>query len=247
MRSAVAVLLLAASALCRAQSRDALRLGEVPFVGCASDGQVGPKAPPFGTTKLVWATPWEAAQLAYYRAGDLAVLAPRGWHCFELYDSSGSGLHVAPAPFEGGRFLDDARAGLRGPAVETQWRCGGTSGRFTVAEFIAMVFPSRLGFTLEVMQAFEMVPSRFRFGPYPEDRLVYRTPDSLRYTTPAWKQGLGTRSWLKPGARPIEEAALLTGEFPDLLHLAIRLPDNLASLSPAIIRQFEADAAQQQH
>jgi hypothetical protein len=103
-----------------------------------------------------------------------------------------------------------------------------------VAEFIAMVFPTKLDFALEIMRGFEMKPSDFHFGRYPDDQLIYRTPTALRYTTPAWKEGLGTKSWLKANDRPIQGAALLTGEFPDLLHLAVRLPDHQAALAAAI-------------
>jgi hypothetical protein len=189
-------------------------------------------------------TPREAEQLAYYSTGELGVLAPRGWHCFGLYGSSGSGLHVGPTPFGGRQLFADDWTGFHGPAVEVQWRCGGTSGRMTVAEFIAMVFPTKLDFTLEIMRGFDMKPSDFHFGRYPDDQLIYRTPTALRYTTPAWKEGLGTKSWLKANDRPIQGAALLTGEFPDLLHLAARLPDHQSALAAAILRRFENDAAQ---
>jgi hypothetical protein len=200
--------------------------------------------PPFGTTKSVWATPREAEQLAYYSTGEQGVLAPRGWRCFGLYGSSGSGLHVAPPPFGGRQLMDDARSGLRGPAVEVQWRCGGTSGRFTVANFIAMVFPTRLSFALELIESFGVKPSDLHFGAYPDDHLRYRTPTALRYTTPAGQEGLGTHSWLKADDHPIQGVAMLTGEFPDLLHLAARLPDHQIFLAPAIMTQFERDAAE---
>ena len=52
------------------------------------------------------------------------------------------------------------------------------------------------------------------------------------------------KSWLKVNDRPIQGVAMLTGDRPDVLHLAVRLPDNLAALAPAILRQFESDASQ---
>jgi hypothetical protein len=40
----------------------------VPFVGCASDGQLGPIAAPKGAAKTVGVDAATAAQLAYYQA-----------------------------------------------------------------------------------------------------------------------------------------------------------------------------------
>ena len=132
--------------------------------------------------------------------------------------------------------------GFSWPAIEAQWRCGGTSGRDAVAEVIALVFPSRHSFVREVMSLFEMPESSFRFGPYPTDKLTYLSETVVEYVTPAGREGLGTKSWLKINDRPIHGAAILT-DGPDLLHLAVRLPDDLAGLVPAIVRQFESDAA----
>ena len=74
------------------------------------------------------------------------------------------------------------------------------------------------------------------------DKLRYLSETVVEYVTPAGREGLGTKSWLKINDRPIHGAAILT-DGPDLLHLAVRLPDDLAGLVPAIVRQFESDAA----
>jgi hypothetical protein len=78
-------------------AKNAVRL--VPFVGCKSDGQVGPVKAPSGRSKMM-AIPAEAAQrLAYYKAEEgVGVLAPRGGHCFETYGSNGATLYVSPDP-----------------------------------------------------------------------------------------------------------------------------------------------------
>lgn len=109
---AAPVFAMVALAACSAQTRELPRFVDVPFVGCASDGQAGPQEPPFGTTTRAWLTQREAERLAYYSTGDMGVLAPRGWHCFGLYGSSGSGLHVGPTPFRGRQLFSDEWAGL---------------------------------------------------------------------------------------------------------------------------------------
>lgn len=71
----------------------------VPFVGCKADGQVGPLPAPKndrGTPRLAKHL---AARLAYYRADYIAVLAPRGRHCFSTYGSSSTNAFVTPKRF----------------------------------------------------------------------------------------------------------------------------------------------------
>src|SRR5260370_7127952 len=53
----------------------------VPFVGCASDGQVGPLKAPKGTSKVLPISPEMALRLPYYKAYQApAILAPPGTH-----------------------------------------------------------------------------------------------------------------------------------------------------------------------
>lgn len=74
----------------------------VPFVGCKSDGQIGPLDVPKGTNPSVLISLRAAQNLAYYSAfGEgVGVLAPRGWYCFGAYGSSGSALLVSPRPID---------------------------------------------------------------------------------------------------------------------------------------------------
>jgi len=199
---------------------------------------------PTGTSKIVRVSGQEAAALAYYSSpGGISVLAPRGWHCFQVYGSSGASLYVSPSPIDRRVIFSPDWKGFSGPAIEAQWRCGDTSGRDSVAEVIALVFPSHESFVREVMRAFEMPESSFHFGAYPTDKLAYRSKTVVEYETPAGREGVGTKSRLKINNRPIQGVAILAGKTPDLLHLAARLPDDLSWLTPAIMRQFESDAA----
>ena len=58
---------------------------QVPFVGCPSDGQIGPEPAPKGSPKTVQLDPKIAARLAFYQSKyDAGILAPRGWRCIAL-------------------------------------------------------------------------------------------------------------------------------------------------------------------
>jgi hypothetical protein len=204
----------------------------VPFVGCASDGQVGPQPAPRhrATPRLA---PALASRLAYYASNDLAVLGPRGWHCFGLYGSNGSILIVTPAP-HGFHQLDH----VPGPAIQLSLSFGGTSGRFAVAELIARLFPARMDFARQVA-AEGIMAGPLPSGPYPADRLERRGPNEVRYLTPGGRDGLGTENRLALSAEPVQGLVLLLGnetyEEPDALKLDVRLPGRMAALVDAII------------
>ena len=213
----------------------------VPFKGCASDGQVGPQEAPDGKSTSVQTSPRVAHQLAYYRSAQgLGVLAPRGWYCFGTYGSGGDTLFVTPQPIDTTNIFSAGQTAFSGPAIEISRRFGDTSGRFTVAEVIARVFPAYKSFVTAVMEGFDLpVP----FGPYPNDMLTYKGKTVVEYKTPAKTEGLGTRTRLTKNDSPIFGAAILVGPTPDLLFLSVRLPDDLTGLTSIIVRQAESDAA----
>lgn len=212
-----ALLFLAAAALAARPAADTA----VPFVGCAGDGQTGPvEAPGPGATPAVPAA--AAARLAYYASRSLGVLAPRGWHCFEVHGSDQSILYVAPEPLSYGR-LQSWKDKLSGPAVTLSRTYGGTSGRFGVVPMIARLFPAHAGFIGEVEKmGFEIGP--LPNGPYPSDRLERLSPTEVRFTTPARSAGLGTVGALDSGSGPVEGLIiLLPEEDMDLVSLRVRL------------------------
>jgi hypothetical protein len=103
-------------------------------------------------------------------------------------------------------------------------------------------------FSREVLGDFDIpIPS----GPYPNDTLVYRSNAVVEYTTPARTEGLGNLdSWIGKNDLPITGAAILhidpahmDRNIPHLMVLSVRLPRDLARLSPTIVRCFERDAA----
>src|SRR5260370_18341339 len=107
----------------------------VPFVGCASDGQVGPLKAPKGTSKVLPISPEMALRLAYYKAEQgSGILAPRGWHCFGTYGSNGDNLYVSPKPIDPRVLFSNRWDGFARAAIQISDMIGDTSGRFGLAQ-----------------------------------------------------------------------------------------------------------------
>ncbi len=218
----------------------------VPFVGCPSDGQLGPEPPPAGRGRTIQGNAAIAKQLAHYEtAQKIGVLAPRGWHCFGTYGSGGMSVMVSPTPIDAANwFTEKGPSGFAGPAVHLSARYG-WSGRFEVAEIISRVFPSRRSFA-ELVQQVEPSVSLPQM-PYPNDALTYRSSTVVEFETPPDTEGLGTRSRLLKNNAPISGVAILVDrqDVPDLRILALRLPPGLERLTEVIVRQVEAESARQ--
>ncbi|MGC2253442.1 MAG: hypothetical protein WA563_02805 [Candidatus Acidiferrales bacterium] len=219
----------------------------VPFVGCKSDGQVGPEDAPTGKSIRLPIASEVAQRLAYYKSQrSLAVLAPRGWHCFGTYGSAGTVLYVSPQAIDRAQVFSDSWTGFRGPAIEIDYVYGDTSGRFGVAKVSARVFPNRRAFVENLIKEQSKVgiesANSFPFGLYPKDKLIYRSSDMVEYETPANTEGLGTQWALKKNSDPIRGVAIIVGDTPDLVQLSTRLPASFADLTNVIIQQVERDA-----
>ena len=211
----------------------------VPFVGCPSDGQQGPVAAPKGQPKALAIEAATATGLAFYQAQYSAgALAPRGWKCFSFYGSSGVTLTIAP----GGK-LDDISQPIAGPAVVLADDDGGTSGRFDVAKVAARVFAApEKAFVASVIAEDVEPKANFPAGPYPTDKMTYKTPTLVEFATPAGKTGLGAAVGLGASPLPVVGVAKLIGaaDGPNLYLLAIRLPAAQANLAAAIVSAAEA-------
>jgi len=227
----LALPVLALPALALAAAAAAAGPARVPFVGCPSDGQLGPQpAPQHGPVPDVPAA--AAARLAYYASHEFGVLAPRGWHCLALEGSNESALIVTPERHGADQLM--AASPLHGPAVQFSVSFGGTSGRFEVANVIARAFPAHMDFARRV--AAEGIGDPLPRGPYPTDHMVRLRPNAVAYTTPAGREGLGTDSRLAAGDRPIDGLALLDpqGDM-ELVKIDVRLPAAQASLATLIL------------
>jgi hypothetical protein len=213
-------------------------VARVPFVGCASDGQIGPVAAPAGQSKSFAISAEDANRLAYYTAQyGFGVLAPRGWHCFSTYGSNGSNLYVTPHPIDMKALSSSDWKGLTGEAIQVSVANGGTSGRLTVARAIARVFPKYKEFAQDVIAEGIEPATDFPFGPYPQDKLRYTGNTVVEFETPAQTSGLGTDSQLQQNGDPIRGVAMLVGDDPDLVQLSIRM--SAPDLIPVIVKSFE--------
>lgn len=243
MRTAIAIVLFAGTV--PGAVHDPLH--PVSFVGCPADGQVGPIPAPKNGRSLAL-PPRNATKLAYYADGNgFGVLGPRGWHCVELYGSSGRLLIVTPERHAADEFFGEKPADIRGPAVQISVSTGGTSGRNEVAEGIARYFPSHRAFLQQVINqdrevGYSVEP--LSNGPDASDIIRRRSQSLVQFTTPAGKKGEGTRSRLLPGNLPIDGFVAIVGPAgePDLISVQARLPANLRSLAPIILSNAEANA-----
>lgn len=209
-----------------------------PFVGCPSDGQVGPIDAPTESANPIPKLPAPvAARLAFYVSERESVLAPRGWHCFGLYGSSGSSLIVTPEPHGSDDFLNQS-ATIAGPAVVAQSIYGGTSGRFGVARIAARLFPSYRRFVTSVIAEGLESETDFPVGPYPADTVIRVGSLQVKFITPAHATGMGTRGYLVASDLPVHGIVSIS-PLPELesggvSEIDIRLPPDLTDLIPSI-------------
>lgn len=198
----------------------------VRFVGCPSDGQVGPRAAPkHGRTPQV---PIKvAALLNYYSVEGLGVLAPAGWHCMGGYGSSGSEIIVTPVTYRPGDKIT-------GPVVAVTYEFGDTSGRVSVAAAIVRFFPTHRDFLVHVA---DLDPSYW--SGHEKDVIVRRMSDIVEFKTPPYQQGWGTRETLVPSSAAVEGIVKLVpgSDAPDLLTVRTRLPEKFSKLAPLIFAE----------
>ena len=215
-------------------------LGEtagVAYVGCASDGMLGPIAAPKPGVGL----PAPPAGLAVYASVDLATLAPVGWSCFSICGSGGSALVVTPEPHSRDDFIERELA-VSGPTVVVIRYSGDTSGRFLAAAIDAQVFQVARRFVQRVKAEGLTAPGDIPAGPTATDRIRCLGDTLVAYETPAGRDGLGTSERIKADGLPIRGAVvLLPKEQMDVVRLAVRQPTGLDALTPTIIRAFERD------
>ena len=96
-------------------------------------------------------------QLTLYAAAGMKVLAPRDWHCIEMYGSENAVLLVTP------RFYTaDTAPGFRSLvslAVEVLFLSDENSGRDQVAEVLSRLFPLKHQFIHDTAEVSEPRPS----------------------------------------------------------------------------------------
>jgi len=235
----ILILLVSSSAMSRSHN---VNQASVPFVGCRSDGQLGPRPAPKRhlTPHLL---PKIAQKLAFYAAADgQGVLAPRGWKCFGFYGSNGQGLIVTSQSVDFRKFFSANGFTTKLNAVELSYNYGGTSGRWAVAHAITRYLPAYRKFIQTNFDGLEVGP--LPKGPYPHDVLVRHSANAVRYVTPPFTAGEGTSWMLSPSSRPIQGFATLLGDVkePNLSKVNVRLPEAYEDLADVIIDNARREA-----
>jgi hypothetical protein len=214
-----------------------LGTARVPFVGCASDGQIGPIAAPRDNGTAPAVSRFEAKDLAYYASDDIGVLAPRGWYCLGLIGSTGSMLIVTPERHSAQDLLE-AKKPFSGPVVQIALRNGGTSGRFEVAQVAARLFPDQSAFVNRIAAEGTMPKSEFPVGPYPQDAVRRIRGRTVEFETPPRQQGMGTSSGIAANDDPIVGLAIMPVDQDNSLVLVkVRLGLHSRRLIGSILEQ----------
>jgi hypothetical protein len=119
---------------------------------------------------------------------------------------------------------------------------GGTSGRWGVAEAIARYFPSYRRVIPKLTAGF--INPHWPSGPYPKDRLSYRSKTLVHFVTPSQATGQGSVAFGNWGqsTRAIQGSVMLvkTADGPDVQYVTIQLPDADRALANVILKQAEA-------
>ncbi|MDE1160966.1 MAG: hypothetical protein PW792_03350 [Acidobacteriaceae bacterium] len=209
-----------------------------PFVGCPSDGQTGSEPAPTRPTGIIPKDP--SGQLAYYQAkGGPGILAPKGWHCFALEGSDGHQLFVRPEPISTSDYFNSKPRwrGITGYGIQVAEMLGDTSGRLAVAKTVARVFPKYRSYARSVIAEGIEPAKDFPFGPYPTDKLTYRSDTFVEFTTPPNTKGIGTDSWIHPNDQSIHGTIQFApkGDH-EMTAIYLRLPAQFENLIPLILK-----------
>ena len=212
----------------------------LPFVGCVSYGQASKAEAPAAVSVRRTFSRHDMENLAYYQSAEIGLVAPKGWNCEGFSDSSGWGMFLSPEPIKGER----RRPSFNGPAIELHHISGENGfGRWQIAEAISLVFPT---FRAWAVQSMEGIGNPLPPGPYPTDRLRYRSSRVVEFETPSRRKGLSNDfSRIVPNDKPIYGVAILMGNPPgDLLVLSVRMPDEFQSLLPMVMKDIEEHRGQ---
>ena len=207
----------------------------LPFVGCISYGQADKVEAPQGVSAKRSFSWHDAGNLAYYKSAEIGLVAPKGWNCEGYSDSSGWGMFLSPEPIKG----EPRWPNFKGPAIDLHHISGENGfGQSQIAEAVFRVFPTFRTWAVRNMEGFD---TRLPRGPYPTDRLRYRSSRVVEFETPPQRKGFSNDfSRIVPNDKPTFGVAILMGNPPEhLLVLSIRLPNELQRLLPLITKDIE--------
>jgi hypothetical protein len=211
--------------------------GKFEFVGCAGNGQQGPRLPSAAPRVLPEYPPEIGARLAYYASDKLAAIAPRGWHCIAGSNSAGDALLITPE-VQAAQDIFGASKKISGPAVFASRSYSATDGKLEVAKIAAQAFPIAKKFVKTVTDKSPEIRSGIHFGSSPGDTINRPSDTDVEFETAANSDGLGTAGRLEKNGQPIVGAAMLSGDM-DLFKIDIRLRPEDKNLVPVVMQAFE--------
>jgi hypothetical protein len=209
----------------------------VPFVGCPADGQADHFEPPTGLPKEVTFDGLAPGQISYYK-GDLApgAFAPAGWSCHSWYGSNGGTLLITPE-------MPGSRSGsvwpeTSGPAVELELSDSGASGRFEVAKYGRLFFPTTAAPFIDSWKAlFPEILSEESLRPFRKDSITVLSGVLAEFHTAPNVDGLGTDGFLRASSDKIDGIAFLDKSQWNFVTLRVRLSEKTpAALRTAILQ-----------
>jgi hypothetical protein len=209
----------------------------VPFIGCETLGQGKAEPAPGGAAFELNTHQELAGQLAYYKAQDgYGVLGPRGWQCVATQTADSTRLLVMPeidrAKLSAGTFE------VTGPAILAESDGGLCEICVTVPRMAIRLFPTEREWGTLVLR--DKGVKDIAIGPYPADVIDRQDDKTMRFRTPANKDGFGTERF-KASADPIDGLAMLLGGQSEGMLLQVRLPDAMRRLTTVILRQMQQE------
>jgi len=211
----------------------------VEFIGCPADGQDGYLVPPHGSPVVLPVAVTVPAPIAYYKSSQgPGAFAPAGWHCFEIYGSSGGMLLITQ---DVQSDLLHQKQTVSADAVEVSLDVGGTSGRFEVARIAHMYFRNvAKSFIHKIVTEDKELPAASTIAQekYASDHLTYRSSTVVEVYTPPKARGFGTERNLTPTSTAIRSLAILSTvepEWPNLCVIRVRLGPKALPLISALL------------
>lgn len=144
-------------------------------------------------------------------------------------------MFLSPEPIK----VEPGWPNFHSPAIDLYHISGENGfGRMLIAEAASRVFPT---FRAWAVRSMEGIDTNLPRGPYPTDRLRYRSSRVVEFETPPRRKGLSNDfSRIVPNGKPICGVAILMGNPPaDLLVLSARMPVEFQSLLPMVMKDIE--------
>ncbi len=209
---------------------------QVAFVGCPADGQADHIEPPTGLPPKVTLDGLSPGQIAFYK-GDLApgAFAPAGWSCHSWYGSDGGTLLITPN-------VPGSRSGsvwpeTSGPAVELELSDSGASGRFDVAKYGRLFFPTTAAPFIDAWkELFPEIVSEESLKPFRQDSIRVLSGVLAEFQTAPNTNGLGTDRFLRASSDAIDGIAFLDKSQWNFVMLRVRLAEKSPELKASILR-----------